>query len=165
MRHLKELPKDIVYYDSVQLMKLVTYRHNAFNQLEVKLDINRVGKFLHSYFLWFIGNKTGHMPHVQNLGVYIIEGKQEAMLWAFLIPETPINENFSMNAAECRKRHFPEAPRQPCDMVILGFRQSMSILTLSVILKFAIVSVCPKGLRCLIVDKKSLQGVKHHTHT
>lgn len=32
-------------------MKLVTYRHNAFNQLEVKLDINRVDKFLHSYFL------------------------------------------------------------------------------------------------------------------
>lgn len=110
MRHLKELPKDIGYYYSVQVMKLVTYRHNAFNQLEVKLAINRVGKFLHSYFLWFIGNKIGHMPHVQNLGVYILEGKQEAMLWAFLIPETSINENFSMNAAECRKRHFPDAP-------------------------------------------------------
>lgn len=90
-------------------MKLVTYRHNAFNQLEVKLDINR-DKFLHSYFLWLIGNKIGHMSHVQTLGVFILEGKQEAMLWAFLIPETPINEIFSMNAAEYRKRHFPEAP-------------------------------------------------------
>lgn len=54
----KNSQEDIVYYYSVQVMKLVTYRHNAVNQLEVKLDINRTDKFLHRYFLWLIGNKN-----------------------------------------------------------------------------------------------------------
>lgn len=35
--------------------------------------------------------------------------KAEAILCFFLIPYDPINEFFSMNAAEYRKRHFPKA--------------------------------------------------------
>lgn len=48
------------------------------------------------------------MLHIKNLGVFILERNQEAMLCVFLIPETPINEIFSMNVSECRKRHFLE---------------------------------------------------------
>lgn len=49
------------------------------------------------------------MPHVQNLGLFILEEKQESMLCIILIPKTPLSKIFSMNASEYRNRNFPEA--------------------------------------------------------
>jgi hypothetical protein len=76
----------------------------------------------------------------------------------FLILRTLSTEVFSRNDIEYRKKHFFQSFSQPCEVVILGFRKRMSILTFSAILKFPNVSVYHICLGYHIVNTKVTIG-------